>query len=94
MWIHLVDLFVIWRNVVVHVLATLNPANLILFVRIQAPNTGFHSIVKQRVSFREIDNIHSNRISHVLRIPHTKEEPLQVTATIGVISHPYVELFV
>lgn len=94
MWIHLVDLFMIWWNIVVHILATLDPANLVLFVRIQAPNAGFHSIVKQRVSFREIDNIHSNHISHIFRISHTKEEPLQVTATVGVISHPYIELFV
>ena len=75
-------------------MAALDPADLVLFVRIQAPNAGFHSIVKQRISFREIDNIHSNHISHIFWISHSKEEPLQVTATVGVISHPDIELFV
>lgn len=56
------------------------------------PEGRFHTIIEQRVSLGEIDNIDSYHIGKVARVLHAEIKPLKVAASIRVVTHPQVVL--
>ena len=47
-------------------------------------------MMEETVAFGEIDDIDLNRVSKFARVLHPKVEPLQVSVSIRVITHPTV----
>jgi len=92
--VHLVDFDVVGRDIVVHVESTLEPASARVRVVLQRPERGLHSIVKQGVALCKVYDVDADHVSEVLGVPHSEEEPLEVTVPVGVVSNPQVVLYV
>jgi hypothetical protein len=89
-WVHLVNFYMIRRNIILNVKTTLKPSLLILLMGFLRPKAWFHPVIKQTISFCEIDNINSYHIRKIIRVTHLKVEPLKITVPICIVSDPYI----
>lgn len=92
MRIHFIDFYVIGRDVVIDVKTAMEPTRPILLIVLEGPERGLHTVVKERIALREVDDVDPDHVSEVIRVLHSEVEPLEVARTICVIPDPKVVL--
>ena len=90
MWVHFVDFNVIWRNIIIDIKSSLKPALARFFVGLERPERGLHSVIEQRVTFREVYYVDSDHICETIWISHFEVKPLEVRVTVSIISDPTI----
>ena len=84
----------------------MEPASAFHLICFHTPEAGSHSlknkleliqfgkdatyIIEQRITLSEIDNVNTDHFLEILGIPNSEIKPLQIRASIGIISHPDV----
>lgn len=91
MLVHLVDLRVVGRYLVLDVLAALEPATARRPPLFVAPERWLHSIVEQTVTLGEVHDVHFYFPQEGHRGQHAEIKPLQVVTGVCVVANPDVK---
>ena len=75
-WVHFVDFYVVWRDIIVDIKTSLEPALPRLFVRLKRPERRLHAVIEEGVTLGEVNDVYSDHVSEVLWVSHLEVKPL------------------